>query len=105
MAMEWRYTDGYDTAEFSKTIVKEDSYALAEDEKQLFVNFEFTAASKILTLGIADGQSMIVHNIASSRAATVKNLSGDTGSSVAAGKVAIVYGSTTSDATKIVLLN
>ena len=105
MAMEWRYTDGYDTAEFSKTIRKDDSYALAEDEKQLFVNFEFTAASKILTLGLAEGQAMIVNNIAASRAATVKNLSGDSGTSVAAGKVALVYGSQTSDATKILVLN
>lgn len=105
MAMEWRYTDGYDTAEFSKTIVKDDSYELAADEKQLFVNFAISAASKTLTLGLADGQSMIVHNVHASRAATVKNLSGDTGASVGAGKVAIVYGSTTSDATKIVVLN
>lgn len=105
MAMEWRYTDGYDTAEFAKTIRKDDTYALKEAEKQLFVNFEFTAASKALVLGLADGQTMIVNNIAASRAATVKNLEGDTGTSVAAGKVALVYGSTTSDASKVLVLN
>ena len=48
---------------------------------------------------------MFVANIGGTNAVTVKAISGDTGTSVGAGKVAIVIASTTANASKIYVLN
>ena len=48
---------------------------------------------------------MFVANIGGTNAVTVKAISGDTGTSVAAGKVAIVIASSTANASKIYVLN
>ena len=48
---------------------------------------------------------MIVANIGGTNAVTVKAITGDTGTSVAAGKVALVIGSATANASKIYVLN
>ena len=103
--MEWRWTDGYDVSEFSKTVSISDSYALKDDEKQMFVNVTCSAASKTLTLGLPTGQNMILTNIGGSNAITIKNVAGDTGTSLAAGKTALVYASQTADASKVLVLN
>lgn len=103
--MEWKWTDGYEVGEFAKIIEKSDSYALANDEKQMFIAFSMSAASKTLTLGFPDGQMGIIYNIGGSNAVTVKNVSGDSGTSVGAGKVALVCASTTANGTKCILLN
>ena len=71
----------------------------------LAVLFTCSAASKALTLGLEDGQIMFVANIGGTNAVTVKAISGDTGSSVGAGKVAIVVASKTANASKIYVLN
>lgn len=74
-------------------------------KNSLAVLFTCSAASKSLTLGLADGQVMFVANIGGTNAVTVKAISGDTGSSVGAGKVAIVIASSTANASKIYVLN
>lgn len=71
----------------------------------LAVLFTCSAASKALTLGLEDGQIMFVANIGGTNAVTVKAISGDTGTSVGAGKVAIVVASKTANASKIYVLN
>lgn len=87
------------------TLSKADNYALADDEKVACVSISLSEASKALTLGIDDGDVMLVHNSGATNAVTVKNLSSDTGTSVAAGKVALVIGSTAANETDILTLN
>ena len=103
--MKWGFTDGWKLGDLSAVIEKADSYALAEDEKKPFVNVSMSAASKALTLGLDVGDVMVVSNIGGSNAVTVKAIDGDTGTSVAAGKVALCIGQASANASKIYVLN
>lgn len=103
--MEWKYTNGFDPAEFATSISIEDDYTLADAEKDLFVAFTCSAASKSIVLAVEPGQFMVVANIGGTNAVTVKAIKGDTGTSVAAGKVALVIGSATANASKVYVLN
>ena len=103
--MKWGFTDGWKLGDLSAVIEKADSYTLGEDEKKPFVSVSMSAASKALTLGLEVGDVMIVSNIGGSNAVTVKALDGDTGTSVAAGKVALCIGQATANASKIYVLN
>ena len=103
--MKWGYTDGWKLGDLSAVIEKADSYALADDEKKPFVNVSMSAASKALTLGLDVGDVMVVSNIGGSNAVTVKAIDGDTGTSVAAGKVALCIGQASANASKIYVLN
>ena len=105
MAMQWKYSNGYDTSEFASVISFDDDKELGEYEKDLVVVATASAASKSLVLGLADGQPMIIANVGATNAFTAKNLSTDTGSSIATGKVALVIGSKTANGTKIYVLN
>ena len=82
-----------------------DTTLTADQANSLAVLFTCSAASKALTLGLDDGQVMFVANIGGTNAVTVKAISGDTGTSVGAGKVAIVVASKTANASKIYVLN
>lgn len=103
--MKWGFTDGWKLGDLSAVIEKADSYTLAEDEKKPFVNVSMSAASKALTLGLDVGDVMVVSNIGASNAVTVKAIDGDTGTSVAAGKVALCIGQASANASKIYVLN
>lgn len=103
--MEWKYSNGFTPSEFATDITMADDKELAESEKDLFVSFTCSAASKSLVLGVEPGQFMIVANIGGTNAVTVKAIKGDTGTSVAAGKVALVIGAATANASKIYVLN
>lgn len=103
--MNWKYTNGFNPVEFATTISISDDYALAESERDLFLSFTCSAASKSIVLGVEPGQFMIVANIGGSNAVTVKAIAGDTGTSVAAGKVALVIGAAAANASKIYVLN
>ena len=103
--MKFKFTDGFVNGDFSKVLTLSDSYKLAENEKKSFIAFSCSAASKVLTLDLADGDQAIVSNIGDTNAVTVKNVAGDTGTSLAAGKVALVVASTTADGSKVVALN
>ena len=105
MAMQWKYSNGYDTSEFCTALEIEDDYALGEYEKDLILKAESTADSKSIQLGLADNQPMIIANVGASIAFTAKNLKNDSGQSIAAGKVALVLGSTTANGTKFYVLN
>lgn len=103
--MNWKYSGGFSPEEFATSITISDDYTLAESERDIFLAFSSSAASKSITLGVAAGQFMVVANIGASNAVTVKAISGDTGTSVAAGKVALVIGSATANASKVYVLN
>lgn len=90
--MKFHNTDGWNLSDLSASISMSDSAALTEEQKRPFIGFTCSAASKVLTLGLAEGQQCIVTNVGGTNAVTVKNISGDTGTSVAAGKVALCIG-------------
>ncbi|MBQ0125767.1 MAG: hypothetical protein KBS59_05520 [Clostridiales bacterium] len=87
------------------SVSKADSYELSKEEKLPYIGITMTAASKTLTLGLAKGQIAFVMNEGGTNAVTVKNVSGDSGTSLAAGKIAIVIASETANETKVVVLN
>ena len=103
--MKWKNTDGWDLSDMTAKVAMSDSYALKADEKRPIIAFACSAASKTLTLGLADGQGAIIMNTGGTNAVTVKNVSGDSGTSVAAGKVALVIGSTTANGSSVAVLN
>jgi hypothetical protein len=88
------------------TLSKADTYALAtaEKDKQLY-SVTLSAGSKVITLGNTAGTWCIVHNAGDTNAFTLKNVAGDTGTSVAAGKTFFVIPSATANATLAIALN
>lgn len=103
--MLWEISNGFDPVEFCSAVSFEDDYALVDAEKDVFLSATAEAASKVLTLGLADGQFMLLANVGTTNAFTAKNLDDDTGTSIGTGKVALVIGSSTADGTKIYVLN
>ena len=106
-ARQWHLSGGFDAAlDFCETLSMSANTELTDKQKDLFLRFSCSAASKVLTLGLDDGQFMLVANVGASNAVTVKNIAGDTGTSVAAGKVALcIGGSSTADTCKVYVLN
>jgi len=86
------------------TLSKSASYSLADEEKTAYIGITLTASSKTVTLGLDDGLACIVVN-EGSNAFTLKNVSGDTGTSIASGKAYLVKASTTADGSVLTLLN
>ena len=103
--MKTTFTNAFQNGDFAKTVSTAVDYKLKDDEKGLFLAVEATAASKTLTLDLEDGDTMIITNIGGTNAITVKNVAGDTGTSLAKGKCAIVVASTTADASTVLVLN
>ena len=101
--------DGTPTSQKSlnaQTVTMTADTTLKADEKNcLAVKFSCSAASKALTLGLEDGQVMFVANVGDTYAVTVKAIAGDSGAAINTGKVAIVIGSSTANASKIYVLN
>ena len=87
------------------SITKSANYTLAEDEKVPYIGITLSAASKTVTLGLPTGVAAIVVNEGGSNAFTLKNVSGDSGTSIAAGKAYLVRASTTANGSKLTLLN
>lgn len=86
---------------------KADNYSLAAAEKsKVFIGCEMTAGSKVLTLGLTAGQMVIVKNVGATNAFTVKNIAGDTGTSLAAGKsLMLIAGSSTANTNIVIALD
>lgn len=82
-----------------------DSYELAANERRQNISVTCSAASKAVTLGMANGETCIITNVGGTNAVTVKNVSGDSGVSLGAGKVAYVIASKTANATVVKVLN
>lgn len=82
-----------------------DSYELAANERRQNISLTCSAASKTVTLGMADGETCIITNVGGTNAVTLKNVSGDSGTSLGTGKVAYVIASKTANATVVKVLN
>lgn len=89
----------------STTLSKSADYSLAAAEKKPYIGITLSAASKTVTLGLETGQVAIVVNEGGTNAFTLKNVSGDSGTSLAAGKLAIIRASTTANGSKVYVLN
>ena len=89
----------------STTLSKSADYSLAAAEKKPYIGITLSAASKTVTLGLETGQVAIVVNEGGANAFTLKNVSGDSGTSLAAGKLAIVKASKTANGSKVYILN
>jgi hypothetical protein len=90
----------------SVAITKADNYALSAPEKaNLAFMLTATAASKTITMGLAAGQVALAHNVGDTNAFTLKNVSGDTGTSLAAGKTVLMIGSATANGSTVIALN
>lgn len=107
MKRQWKFSNGFDAAlDFCELVSMSDHVALTDAQKDIFIRFSCSAASKILTMGFDEGQFAVIANVGGSNAVTVKNIAGDTGTSVAAGKVALfIGGSSTADTCKCYVLN
>ena len=86
------------------SLSKAADYALTKAEKTAYVGITMTAASKTLTLGLKDGDVMFLVNEGNTNAVTIKNVSGDTGTSLGAGKAAVIVASTTADGSKVTII-
>ena len=89
----------------STTLSKSADYSLAASEKTPYIGITLSAASKTVTLGLETGQVAIVVNEGGTNAFTLKNVSGDSGTSLAAGKLAIIKASKTANGSKVYVLN
>ena len=87
------------------SITKSANYTLAELEKTPYIGITLSAASKTVTLDLPNGTAALVVNEGGSNAFTLKNVSGDSGTSIAAGKAYLVRASTTANGSKLTLLN
>ena len=87
------------------TIEKAVDYALVAAEKaNLVISAKMTAESKTLTLGLAAGQVAFVYNHGT-ETYTVKNVAGDTGTSLATTKLLLVVGHGTANTSTVIALN
>jgi hypothetical protein len=87
------------------SISKSANYTLAAGEKVFYIGITLGAASKTVTLDLDEGAVCIVVNEGGTNAFTCKNVSGDSGTSIAAGKAYLVRASKTANSTKFTLLN
>ena len=63
-ARQWKYSGGFDAAlDFCEAVSMSDDAALTDKQKDLFVSFTCSAASKSLVLGLDPGQFMVVANM------------------------------------------
>ena len=74
-------------------------------EDAIYYGLTLSAASKTVTLDRAEGTVCFVMNEGGTNAFTLKNVSGDTGTSIAAGKIALVVASRTANKTVVTVLN
>lgn len=87
-------------------LTKSDSYALSAVEKANAVfAITLSAAPKTVTLGLPVGQFAIVKNAGSTNAFTLKNIAGDTGTSLATGKSVLIVASATKDKSLVIALD
>ena len=102
--MQMKFSGGWTLDDLNDHVTIAADTELAEANKRPFLGVTASAASKTLTLGLDDGDMMILVNEGGTNAFTVKNVEGDTGTSIAKGVVALVIASTTADATAVKVL-
>jgi len=99
--MQMKFSGGWTLDDLNDHISVAVDTKLADAHKRPFLGVTLTAASKKVTLDLDDGDMMILVNEGGTNAFTVKNVDGDTGTSVAAGQVVLVIASRTADATVV----
>lgn len=87
----------------ASTITLSDNMTLQEQDRAFVLLVDATAASKTLTLDLPDDACCIVMN-GGSNTFTLKNVSGDTGTSVASGGVHLVEASQTANSSNVIAL-
>lgn len=102
--MQMKFSGGWTLDDLNDHVTIAKDTELAEANKRPFLGVTASAASKTLTLGLDDGDMMILVNEGGTNAFTVKNVEGDTGTSIAKGAVALVIASTTANATAVKIL-
>ena len=102
---ELRASGGVSGPLMGVSISKNANYTLAAGEKVFYIGITLGAASKTVTLDLDEGAVCIVVNEGGTNAFTCKNVSGDSGQSIAAGKAYLVKASKTANGTKFTLLN
>lgn len=102
--MQMKYSGGWTLDDLNDHISVAVDTELAETHRRPFLGVTLTAASKKVTLGLDDGDMMILVNEGDTNAFTVKNVAGDTGTSVAAGSAVLVIASTTANGTVVLPL-
>ena len=103
MAYTFGYTGG--NVDVATVISADANLELAKGQKHGIAAITLTAASKTVTAGLGEGQYMYILNAGGTNAFTLKNVAGDTGTSIAAGKFAVIIGSKTADASIVKVLN
>lgn len=103
MAYTFPFTNG--NVDLAKSITTDADLTLGKGQKNGVVAITASAASKTITAGLADGECLTVVNVGGTNAFTFKNVAGDSGTSIATGKVALVIGSTTANGSKVYILN
>ena len=99
--MQMKFSGGWTLDDLNDHVTIATDTELADAHKRPFLGVTASAASKTLTLGLDDGDMMILVNEGGTNAFTVKNVEGDTGTSIAKGVVALVIASKTADATVV----
>ena len=102
--MKMKFSGGWTLDDMNDHISVAVDTKLAEEHKRPFLGVTLTAASKTVTLDLEDGDMIILVDEGDTNAFTVKNVSGDTGESVAAGSAVLVIASTTANATVVLPL-
>ena len=78
-------------------------YALSATEvAKPFISLKTTVASKIFTLGLAEGEAAVVYNHGT-ETLKIKNISGDTATDLAATKALLVVGGNSTANTNIII--
>ena len=103
MAKTFDYTNGFSGSAAKVTTAVD--ITLGEADRKPVLCVTASAASKSVILGLGDGETMILINNGGTNAFTAKNLSGDSGTSIGTGKVALIIGSTTANGTLAYVLN
>lgn len=99
--MQMKFSGGWTLDDLNDHVTIAKDTELADAHKRPFLGVVASAASKTLTLGLDDGDMMLLVNEGGTNAFTVKNVEGDTGTSIAKGVVALVIASKTADATVV----
>lgn len=102
--MQMKFSGGWTLDDLNDHVTIAKDTELADAHKRPFLGVTASAASKTLALGLDDGDMMILVNEGDTNAFTVKNVEGDTGTSIAKGVVALVIASTTANATAVKVL-
>lgn len=84
----------------ASVITLSDNMTLAEQDRAFVLVVNATASGKTLTLGLPDGACCIVIN-GGSNTFTLKNVSGDTGTSVASAGIYLVKASQEANASRV----